>query len=47
VVAVVHQPADPSAPPVTIPLADVPAFVERLRPMRRRRGEPAAEAIEG
>jgi hypothetical protein len=47
VVAVVHQPADPGAPPVTIPLADVPAFVERLRPVRRRRGEPGAEATDG
>ena len=37
VVAVVHQPADPSAPPVTILLAEVPAFVERLRPVRRGR----------
>jgi hypothetical protein len=38
VVAVVHQPSDPTAPAVTIPLADVPAFVEGLRPVRRRYG---------
>ena len=46
VVAVVHQPADPGAPPVTIPLAEVPAFVERLRPIRRRRGDPSDDATE-
>jgi hypothetical protein len=46
VIAVVHQPADPGAPPVTIALAEVPAFVERLRPVRRRRGQPGAEATD-
>jgi hypothetical protein len=35
VVAVVHQPADPSEPPVTIPMTDVPAFVLQMKQARR------------
>lgn len=48
VVAVVHQPLDPSMPPITIPLAEVPAVVERLRPLRKRRAdtaEPDGDAV--
>jgi hypothetical protein len=39
VVAVVHQPADPHEPPVTIPMADVPAFVLQMREAARRAKE--------
>jgi hypothetical protein len=35
VVAVVHQPADPTEPPVTIPMSDVPAFVLQMKQARR------------
>jgi hypothetical protein len=35
VVAVVHQPADSTEPPVTIPMADVPAFVLQMREAKR------------
>lgn len=39
VVAVVHQPADPNQPPETIPIAEVPAFVLRMKELRRQRVE--------
>jgi len=35
IVAVVHQPADPSEPPRTIPLSEVPAFVQQMKQARR------------
>jgi len=35
VVAVVHQPADPNEPPRTIPLSEVPAFVQQMKQARR------------
>jgi len=35
VIAVVHQPDDPSEPPRTIPLGEVPAFVLEMKEARR------------